>query len=153
MKLLITLIIGFLIPFTIGIFIYLKDFRVIMLIAPIACAVAFILNTLGIVLGYFSPTVDNINPYLITGITNVGLFSLEPCILIFAVRHSKIKPIYLLLLITIFSLLIDLALLSTNFLIYENGWNIIYSFIMFLISFLIVYLYYLLLKKLNIFEN
>jgi hypothetical protein len=149
MKLFITILLGFIIPCIIGILIYLNDKKVVVFIAPMSCAVAFILNTLGIALGYFNPTIYNINPYLITGITNIGLFSIEPCIAIFALRHTKIKPIYLITLITVFATIIDLILLSTNLLVYKKGWNIMWSMFWFFFSFYIIYLYYLLLKKLN----
>ena len=152
MKLFITILIGFILPWIIGAVLYFKDSRVIAVISPISCAIAFILNTLGIILGYFSPQVDNINQYLISCITNIGLFSIEPCILIFAIRHTRIKPLYLIILATVFASIIDLILLSAALLVYQKGWNIIWSIIGFFISFYIIYLYYLLLKKHNIFQ-
>ena len=152
MKLFITVLFGFIIPWVIGTIIYFKDNRVIILIAPFSCALAFIFNDLGIALGYFHPSVYNFNPYLLTEIMNIGLFTIEPCVLIFAKRHTRMKTIYLLVLITIFASSIDLILFLTSMLIFEKGWSVIWSVIWFFITFNIVYLYYLLLKKLNIFQ-
>jgi hypothetical protein len=153
MKLFITILFGFIIPWIIGIIINFKDNKVITCIAPFSCAIAFILNDLGITLGYFHPSVYNYNPYLLSQITNIGLFTIESCILIFVKRNTRIKTMYLLVLTTIFASIIDLILFSTNMLIFGKGWNIMWSVILYFITFYIIYLYYLLLKKLNIFQK
>jgi hypothetical protein len=152
-KLISTIVFGFIIPWIVGFMIYVKDKRVIAVISPFACMLAFVLNTIGIHFGFFYPKVGDINPYIITAITNMGLFTIEPCLLIFAVIYTRLKPLYLIGGMTLLSQLIDQALISQGFLEYAKGWSFFSSVIAYIISFYTVYLYYLLLKKINLFHE
>lgn len=152
-KLYIIIIFCLIVPWFIGAFLYFKDKQLIVIIAPLACSLSFILNTIGIDLGYFyPPQLGNIKPHTIAIFPNIGLITIQSCIFIFMIRHTKIKVVIINLLITIIATLIDMIFLYTNILVYRKGWTIPASIVMYFLSFYIIYFYYLWIKKLQIMQ-
>ena len=153
-KLYIVILFSFILPWFIGIFLYFKDKQIIVTIAPFACMLGFILNTIGIDLGYFyPPQLGNIKPHTIAILPNIGLLAIISCAFIFAVCHTKIKPFILNLLFTVIATPIDMILIYYKFLEYNKGWNILLTSLAYIISFYIIYFYYLWIKKLRIVPN
>jgi hypothetical protein len=70
------------------------------------------------------------------------------CLFVFTIRYTKISPLYSSFIFTIIGCAVDLVFIGAGFLNYSKGWNIPFSFLAFLVSFSIIYLYYLALKKL-----
>jgi hypothetical protein len=150
-KLYIIIVFCFIIPWFIGIFLYFKDKQLIVTIAPFACAIGFILNTIGIDLGCFYPLqIGNIKPHTLAIFPNVGLLTIESCIFIFMVHHSRIKLLILNLVLTTIASVIDSIFLYTNILVYKKGWNIPFTLLTYFLTFYIIYFYYLRIKKLLI---
>lgn len=150
MKIFILVASSFVIPWIIGILIYLRDHKTILTIAPFSSMLSFILNIPGVDYGLFYPAqILNIKPQTLSILANFGSLCILPCMFIYSVRHLRIKPVYLVVIYSAIGTVFDLLLIALRILIYDNGWNIFFSFITFLISLYIVYLYYLWLKKLN----
>jgi hypothetical protein len=148
MKLYILIFLSFILPWIVGINIYLKDKKIIMIIAPFAAMLSFILNTPGIDYGFFYPSpVNNIKLHTLAILPSIGFFSILSCLFVFTIRYTKISPLYSSFIFAIIGCAADLVYIGAGFLKYNNGWNILFSFLGFLISFSIIYLYYLALKK------
>lgn len=154
MKLYNIIFFSFIFPWFIGIFLYFKDKQIILTIAPFSCTVGFILNTIGIDLGYFYPLTSG-NTYLhtVTIFPNIGLLSVETCFFIYAIRHTRINLTILNLLVSAISTLIDMIFIFAKLLEYNKGWNIPLSFLVYFVTFIVIYFYYLWIKKADILSN
>lgn len=151
MKIYILIFLTLIIPWIIGINIYHKDKKIILVIAPFSSMLSFVLNTPGIEYGLFYPQqVTNIRMLTLSILPSIGSFCILPCMFIFCIRHSKLKPIILNIIFIIVGSMSDLMFIAAGFLKYSDQWNIYFSAIGFFISYNIIYLYYLLLKKLTI---
>lgn len=151
MKLYIVIFFSFILPWFIGILLYSMDKQIIVTIAPFACTLGFILNTIGMDLGYFYPLqIGKIKPHTVAIFPNTGLLAIESCLLIFMIHHTKYKTIILNLLMTIVSTLIDMIFIYFNFLEYKKGWNIPLTSLAYIIAFYVIYFYYLWMKKMEI---
>ena len=148
MRIYIVIFLTFILPWIIGVNIYLKDKKIILMIAPFSSMLSFLFNTPGIDYGFFYPaTIGSIKMNTLSILPNIGSFCILPCLYIFLIRHSKIRPIYLSIIFTVIGCTADLFFISAGFLKYGNGWNIFLSSLSFFLSFNIVYLYYRTLKK------
>jgi hypothetical protein len=151
LRLLIVILSTFLLPWAVGLIFFFKDKKIFVTIAPFAAVLAYVLNTIGIDLGLFYPLpVEYLKTHTVTIFPNIGWYPVKSCMFIYLVVHTKIKPIVLNIIITGIGTLTDLIFISTKFLGYGKEWNYMISILMFLISFSIIYLYYLWLKKLDI---
>jgi len=148
MKLYILIFLSFILPWVIGINIYLKDKKIILIIAPFCAMLSFLLNTPGVDYHLFYPApISTIKAHTLAILPSIGLFCILSCLFVFSIRHSKIKPIYLNIIYSIIGCLADLMFITTGFLKYDNGWNMLFSLLGFLVSFNIIYIYYIVLRK------
>ncbi|HEY5584530.1 MAG TPA: CBO0543 family protein [Ruminiclostridium sp.] len=151
MRLFIIIFSCFILPWTVGIIFFFKDKKIFTTIAPFAAILAFILNTIGIDLGLFYPLpVEYLKANTVSIFADIGILSVLSCMFIYLVAHTKIKPIILNIVITVIATSIDWIFIATKFLEYDKGWNYLFSILMYFISFGIINLYYLWLKKLAI---
>ena len=151
MRLFIIIFSSFLLPWAVGILFYLKDKKIFITITPFAAMVAFTLNTIGIDLGLFYPNyVEYLKTHTVAIFPNIGLLPVLSCMFIYLVRHTKINPSILNILITSISTLLDWIFIWTKFLEYDKGWNYLMSILVYSITFSGIYLYYLWLEKLDI---
>ena len=154
MRLFAVILLSFILPWTLGIILYVKDKRMVVTIVPLACMLGYVLNTVGIDYGFFYPLpMDGIKPHTVAIFPNTGLLPIESCLFIYAVRHTKLKLVLLDIGISAISGLIDVIFIAVRFLAYNKGWNIPWTMLIYLISFYVIYLYYLWLKKLSILPN
>lgn len=152
MRLLIIIIASFLLPWTVGI-VFIRDKKIVTIIAPFSSMVAYVLNTIGIDLGLFYPLpVEHLKTHTVSIFANIGILPVLSCLFIYFVTRTKIKPIVLNIAISIISTLIDSIFISAKYLEYAHGWDFLHSLLFYNISFCMIYLYYLWLKKINIFK-
>ncbi len=149
MKLFVAIILSFVIPWIIGIYYFNKKKDIIVLTAPFSCSLAFTLNTIGLDLGLFYPTISSKTFIHTVGIFgNIGIIPFESCIFLYLTEHTRIKKYILNIVLSFVSTITDLLFIRFKFLVYDNGWNLYWSFLMFFISFYIVNFYYIEVKKL-----
>lgn len=148
MKLFVVIILSFVIPWIIGICQFSRAKYIIVLAVPFSSSLAFTLNTIGLDLSFFYPTVSSETIMHTVGILgNIGIVPLESCIFIYLTEHTNVKKYILNILLSLVSTIIDLLFIRFKLLAYDNGWNMYWTFIMFFISFYIVYFYYIGVKK------
>lgn len=154
MRLFVIISLSFILPWILGIVLYFKDKRMVVTIVPFACMLGYVLNTVGIDCGFFyALPISGIKPHTIAIFPNTGLLPIESCLFIYAVRHTKFKLALLEIVISAISSLADVISIAARFLVYNKGWTIPWTMLMYLISFYVIYLYYLWLKKLSILPN
>lgn len=152
MKLFIVILLGFIVPWIIGIYLYTKDKKTVAVIAPFSSMLAFVLNEFGIQFGLFQPLPVYELKSFSALFVNAGMFAIEPCIYIYFLRQTKFRPVILNIIISIFATFIEYLLVSAGYIMYSEYWNIIYTYLSFFAAFMIVYLYYLLLVKIKVFH-
>ncbi|EKD94251.1 MAG: hypothetical protein ACD_26C00150G0003 [uncultured bacterium] len=149
MEIYIGILLTFILPWCLGIILYFKDKKIIATIVPFASMLGYTFNTIGLEGGFFS-SLSSMPPHIAFILGNIGLLSIESCVLIYSIRHTKIKPFFWLFIITIIATLIDVIFIHIGILTYRNGWNIPCTILGYFISFNIIYLYYLWLRKIVI---
>lgn len=90
-----------------------------------------------------------VNDDLTTVSTNLGFFLVLSCYLIFFIRKKLFNLYLLILLFAITTTAIESLALSFGLVTYGNGWNIGWSFLAYLVPYLIDYWFYLQLKNLG----
>lgn len=150
---LLNFILGFIIPWIFGIVLYKKTSKILLTIFPIGTVLSHIINAF--VEEYkvweIAPeellTVD----YLIF---DIGLYAILPSYLIFFIhKYRKLNAYTYILIFTIVTTVSEYTWLKEERVSCHNGWNIYLTFLSYLVPYILVYLYYLLLKKNNILDN
>ncbi|MCI2257251.1 hypothetical protein L2D08_23350 [Domibacillus sp. PGB-M46] len=129
-----------------------KDKQLIPLIAPFAAVVAFIVNGLGVYFGFwrFYPFIE-LNVFA-TYPCNLGIFPVLGCYMIYFVQKTK-QPYVIVFGIALFTTLLEGLFLLMGKVVYGNGWNLFWTFISYLLPYLLGYWFYLYLQKLSIIKK
>ncbi|MGP4074292.1 hypothetical protein [Halobacillus sp. K22] len=142
---------GFILPFSINMLIFLRRPVLVILMYPLGVSIAFLANDWGYDLFWkVNPTHEN--PSLPALPFNIGYFPLitSSFALINETRVVNYKALILLSSL-IFSVL-EYTAVSLGKIDYYNGWNIIYSFFIYLAGFIVCYGYIGLLKRYRLIE-
>ena len=140
------ILVGFMIPWIFGIYLYFKDRKTLITIAPIGAAIALLYNCLGFYFSFW--TVYNFSYGRMSAIPfDLGLYPILTSYLVYFIKRYKFKSYNMILLFTIFTTIAEFLLVLLDKVIYYNNWNIGWTFISYLIPYITCYLYYLILKK------
>lgn len=146
------IIVGFIIPWISGIVFYFKNRKILFIISPFSSAIAFIVNLAGPFCGFWS-----IYPYRYGVFSSIpfdlGLYPILSVYLIYYINKTKINPYLLIIIATIFTTLLELFGILTGRVIFSNGWNLSFTFISYLIPYLLNYWFYIQLKKMKVVFN
>lgn len=144
------IVFGFVIPWIFGVWLFNKDKKLVVTIAPFSVVVSHITNTFGFSLNFWKVTPINSDDFLPL-LLDLGYFSLLGCILIYKVIHSKGNPYIYAFSLALISSICEYIGVIFGKVIYGNGWNVFYTYFSYLIPYVLVYWYYLGLKKFKIF--
>ncbi len=138
-------IIGWIIPWSIGSFFLRKDSAVVLHIAPVASVIAFTFNEAGYYMKWWSVTPTGLGvlaflPY------NLGIFAVIPCLFIYTVRKSSLNPLLLLLISSLCKTLLELCVVLGGKVSYAHGWNLGWTFVSYLLACSLCYGWYLIVK-------
>jgi len=151
-EILVNIIMGFIVPWIFGFILYKKEPIIVLLIAPIGMTVAFILNEWGTnYFWQFEPTFRNRSLSALP--LNMGFYPVLSSFLIYFRLKKKGNTIMLLLCFTLFTTGFEGVGLVVGKVEYFNEWNIIGTFISYLIAYFIIYGYYQSLVKHQILKN
>ncbi|MGH0601781.1 CBO0543 family protein [Bacillus mycoides] len=144
------ILIAFVLPWAVGILhLYKKERRIIPLIGSFFCVVAFVVNEFGLYCGFWriAPFFDQKNwsalPF------NIGIYPILASYLIFFIKKTK-RPYLMVFFISLFTTFLEMTLVLSGKVVYGNGWNIIWTFLSYIIPYMWVYWYYLYLRKLQV---
>lgn len=137
---------GFIIPWILGIYLYKKQAKLVTLFVPVGSAIAFLINEWGV--NFFwqvKPSFLNLSlssmPY------NLGSYPVWASLFVIVIHHRKLNVKTAFLIFVTVTTLIELISVLQDKIIYRNGWNIFWTACSYLISYLLIFLYYQLLKK------
>ena len=143
-------IIVFTVPWIIGIIhLHPKDRKLIPLIAPFTSVIAFLINELWI---YFD--FGEVHPFdeqeTLPGLPfNIGLYPIVGAYLILFTSKST-HPYVLIFLWALCITFLENVLVKTEHVVYEEGWNILWTYFAYLAAFVLIYWFYLYLRKLKV---
>ena len=147
----INIVLGFIIPWVFGVILYFKDKKTLLVIAPISSVLAYTVNEFCFHLNFWRLVPVNINDDLTSVSVNLGLYPIFGCYFIYYISRKHIKPYLIILIFTLATTIFEYIGVLFNLVTYGNGWNIGWTFLSYLIPYLLIYWYYLNLKHLKVF--
>lgn len=141
---------GFIIPWLFGLYLFKKSPIIILITMPIASLVALIINELGFYFKFWSfspvhPTDESVSALPL----DLGIYPVLACFMVFWFRKTRISHMISVLVTTIVTTLLEYIGFISGKVHYGNGWNIFYTFLSYLIAYVIVYIYYRMIVKMH----
>ena len=147
---LVNIIIAFIIPWIFGVYLYLKDRRIIILIGPFASVLAFTIDVIGFQLDYW-----HIKPFYDTEIFSAlpfhwGIYPILTGYLIYFIMYKRFHRYLLITGFALITTILELIGVLTGRVVYHNGWNIFFTFGSYLLPYTLTYLYFKKLRSMKI---
>lgn len=144
---LINTLLGFLLPWLIlGIYIYKRDKRILIVIFPIGALLAFIIDEVGFYFEFWSVTPILKEKNMSALPMDLGIYPLMACYLIYLINSKPWNPLLLIILVSGFTTVLEFLGVITGKVVYMNGWNIGWTFVSYFIPYALVVWYYRILK-------
>lgn len=137
----INIIMGWLFPWMIAWFFLRKDVSVIYRIGPISSMIAFAFNEIGYHMKWWSVTptgagIISFIPY------NLGIFPVISCLLIYVRKKASLNSMFLIFIFSIIKTLMESWLVLVDKVNYGNGWNLIWTFVSYILACSLSYVWY-----------
>lgn len=145
------IILGFLLPWIFGLVLYFKDKKVILTMAPFSSIVAYTVNEFCFNLNLWRLVPLNIDDDITAISVNLGLYPILGCYLIYFISRKTINSYIIILIFTAATTILEYLGVLFNLVLYGNGWNVGWTFLSYLIPYLLIYWYYLKLKDIKVF--
>lgn len=145
------IILGFIIPWVFGVTLYFKDKKTVLIIAPFSSILAYIVNEFCFHLNFWRLVPVNINDDYTSISVNLGLYPVLGCYLIYYISRKHLNSCSIILIFTIVTTILEYLGTLFNLVTYGNGWNIGWTFLSYLIPYLLIYWYYLNLRVVKVF--
>jgi len=147
------ILLGFLIPWIFGIWLYSVMPRLVLTIAPFASVISFLVNNWGIYnqLWVLRPVLKIQTTSTIP--VNIGLYPIISCFTCYFILRSRFHPFFWILLSSTGQTVLEMTAYYYGRVLYDNGWNFAGTFVSYLIPGLITYYYFGILRKRNVFDN
>jgi hypothetical protein len=143
-------IVAFIIPFIFIIILYFKDKKILLTIAPCQSAIAYTINSIGFNFGLW-----DLYPFGQKGIVHVpfdiGIYPALSAWMIYFINCKKVTPSKAILIFAILTTGFEGYGILLGRVVYGHGWNIGWTFISYLVPYIINYRYYLSLKGIGVF--
>lgn len=144
---LLNIAVGFLIPWIFGAYLYRKDKRFLLLIGPLASVFTFILIDLGELFRVWNLYPFEMDNSIAAIPFCLGIYPINASYMIYLIHAKKIPQYGAILIFSIVTTIEEGLGLIVGRVIYDKGWNISWTFISYLIPYLICYYYYFVLFK------
>ncbi|EAZ87045.1 CBO0543 family protein [Lysinibacillus sp. FSL M8-0216] len=142
----------FLIPWTICLMhLYKKDKILLFLVAPFFSVVAYLMNALGFYFDFWEVLPFPQQKSFAALPFDVGIYPVLSCYCIYFIKKVN-KPFLVLLLMTLLTTFLEGIFVFFDRVIYQNGWNIYFTFFSYLLPYLFLYGYYRFLLKIRVLQ-
>lgn len=145
------IIVGFIIPWISGIVFYFKDRKILFIIAPFQSVIAFTIDSIAYFYRFWSIWPHEYSKFS-TMPYDLGVYPILSVYLIHYINKGKFNPYILIIIATIFTTLLEWFGILTGRILYFNGWNLVLTFISYLIPYFLNYWFYIQLKKMKVFN-
>lgn len=144
---LINILVGFIVPWIFGIYLFKLKPNILLTIFPIGAVLSHIINAFAI-----EYKVWDILPGKFAEIDfllfDIGLYTILPSYLIFFIqKYRGVNRYFQILFFTFITSISEFIWYKAGRISYKNGWSIYHTFLSYLIPYILVYLYYKLLKR------
>ncbi|WP_435920869.1 CBO0543 family protein [Paenibacillus sp. DYY-L-2] len=141
---------GFIIPWLFGLYLFKKSPIIILITMPIASLVTLIINELGFYFKFWSfnpstPTDESVSALPL----DLGIYPVLACFMVFWIRKTRISHMVGVIVTTMVTTLLEYSGYLADKVRYGNGWNIFYTFLSYLVAYIIVYVYYRMIVKMH----
>ncbi|MCT8136717.1 hypothetical protein H1D32_02485 [Anaerobacillus sp. CMMVII] len=141
---------GFIIPWIFGLKLYDKDKKSLLLIGPFASVVAFTFDVIG--QAKFWRTKPIYKTKLVSSIpVHLGVYPISAGYLTYFLRKRNLNSVLVIAIFSFILTLFELVSVKLKRVRYQNGWNIYWTFVSYLIAGGLCYWYNKQLKKLQVF--
>ncbi|WP_317618474.1 CBO0543 family protein [Paenibacillus sp. PL91] len=142
------IIIGFFIPWIFGIYLYKRAPVIILLICPITAIMSTVINAVGYQLEFwrFTPLIKNVAT-LSSLPFDIGFYPVMTSYLIYWIRQNNQYPFLKIVCIGLLTTILELIAYLFGKVEYSNHWNIGWTFVSYVIPYILIYLYYRLLSR------
>ncbi|MFD2087856.1 CBO0543 family protein [Brevibacillus brevis] len=143
----------FLIPWILGAWLYTKNDKIVLTIAPTFSVLSFVVNHLGVQAGYWEivPVLENKS---FSGLFyDTGIYPVLATLLVYLIHRRRLNPFILIVLITSGTTFLESIGYYFGRVLYANGWNFGWTFVSYLIPFSLTYLYYIFLNKKGFYQE
>jgi hypothetical protein len=145
------IIVGFILPWVLGVYLFRNQTRLFITFFPIGVAVATLINDIGF--NYFWEMDKNFKDLSLPSIPyNLGLYPILCCLFICSIHYKKMSTLITFLVFTLGTSFLESLIVLLGKLEYRNEWNIYWSSVSYLMAYLILYGYYKLVRKLILFK-
>lgn len=135
-----------------GFFLFRKDRKIVLIIAPFGAMLAHIVNELGIFLDYWKVTPIK-HGSMSRLPADIGVYAVLSSFMIYLIHHKKFNPNFLVICFTLITTILELILVIFGKVIYYKGWNIFFTFFSYLGPYFLIYWFYSYLNKFKAFNN
>jgi len=137
------IVIGFVVPWLLAIYLMRKSSIIILITLPITSLVAILSNTFGFQLKFwtFTPLIQGEESISALPL-DLGLYPVIACYMVYWIRNSQTNHLVILFVTILFTTLLEYIALLIGKTSYSNGWNIYWTFVSYLVAYVIVYVYY-----------
>ncbi len=148
----INIILGFVLPWAAGFYLYFKSKTILLILAPYASAWAFTINDILFNLNFDRFVPINVSNDLTTLSVNLGLYPVLGSYMIYFIHLKKMSPYVLIFAFTCFTTLAEALGVLYGLVAYYNGWTIGWTIVSYILPYFACYWYYRVLNKYNVFS-
>ncbi|WP_411504646.1 CBO0543 family protein [Brevibacillus centrosporus] len=140
------IVFGFIIPWIIGVNLFKKNQKVVLTIAPFDSVISLVFNEIGLFLDFWD-ILPNKTESLNCLPIDLGIYPIFGSLFIHYCQKNLLPHWILLLSFSLFTSGLEYITVLTGSIVYHNGWNIFWTFISYVLAYILGYSYYVLLKR------
>ncbi|MGO4886314.1 hypothetical protein ACJ2A9_01025 [Anaerobacillus sp. MEB173] len=145
-----TLLTGFVIPWLSTIPLFKRKKEIIIVMAPIAALLAIFVDAFGSYLKLWGHTPKFKLPNISMLPQDFGIFPVLSAWMIYFIDIKGKSSRFVIFLFSLLTIGLESIGLALKTFTYKNGWNMIFAYISYAVAYLLMFMYYTLLRKVNI---
>jgi len=139
---LINILLGFLLPWIFGIYIYKRDKRILITFFPVGSLLAFIINEFGFYFEFWYLTPILKVKTMSALPMNLGIYPVLACYLVYLINSRHWNSFFLIILFSGFTTGLEFTGVITGKVGYMNHWNTGWTFVSYFVFYILVVWYY-----------
>ncbi|MFL0194559.1 hypothetical protein ACJDU8_03065 [Clostridium sp. WILCCON 0269] len=139
------IIIGFLIPWILGVYMYIREKILFIVIYPFGCAVSYTINIIGFYFKFWSIVPYKYGVFASLPL-NLGLYPIAGTYFVFLLYRGVVKAYYLILVFSLVTTEFEYLMLIFKRGVYGFGWNLFWTFISYSLAYILAYYFYRLVR-------
>ncbi|MCP1184437.1 hypothetical protein [Paenibacillus sp. 1781tsa1] len=142
------ILLGMVVPILLAVWILRRNLKILVIYYPLGVAIASCINNVGF--NYFWNILPNTRNQSFAALPmDLGIYPIAGCLMMYAILVKGTKPWVAILVSALSLTLLEWIAKMLGHVIYFNGWNIFWTFLSYLLPFVLAYGYGMLLKHLQ----